>query len=95
MRHVLYCQYNFEGALIVIHLRRAIDAYEARTGERLTHEDLAARTGLSRSTLDSIASRRSYNASLNTIDRICQALRCAPAELLELIPDGDEAPGAS
>lgn len=73
--------------MIVIHLRRAIDAYEARTGERLTHEDIAARTGLSRATLDSLASRRDYNAGLRTIERICHALRCTPGELLELIPD--------
>ena len=76
--------------MIVIHLRRAIDAYEARTGERLTHEDLAARTGLSRATLDSLASRRDYNASLRAIARICRALRCTPGELLELVPDDDE-----
>ena len=76
--------------MIVIHLRRAIDAYEARTGERLTHEDLATRTGLSRATLDSLASRRDYNASLRTVARICHALRCTPGDLLELVPDGNE-----
>lgn len=70
--------------MIVIRLRMALDAYEARTGERLTHEDLALRTGLSRATLDSIASRRGYNAGLKTIEVICRALRCTPADLLEL-----------
>lgn len=73
--------------MIVIHLRRALDAYEARTGERLTHDDLAARTGLSSATLDSMASRRGYNASLKTLDRICLALRCTPSDLLELVED--------
>lgn len=73
--------------MIVIHLRRATDAYEARTGERLTREELAARTGLSRATLDSIASRRGYNASLQVIERICVALRITPGELLELVSD--------
>lgn len=73
--------------MIVIHLRRALDAYEARTGERLTHDDLAVRTGLSSATLDSIASRQGYNASLKTLDRICLALRCTPADLLELVED--------
>ncbi|MEW4456979.1 helix-turn-helix domain-containing protein [Roseibium algicola] len=73
--------------MIVIHLRRVLDAYEARTGERLTHEDLAARTGLSSATLDSIASRRGYNASLKTLDSICKALMCTPADLLEFVDD--------
>jgi DNA-binding Xre family transcriptional regulator len=79
--------------LIVIRLRRALDSYEARTGERLTHEELAERTGLSRATLDSIASRRGYNASLRTIERICRALRCAPGELLELAEDDNRRSG--
>jgi DNA-binding Xre family transcriptional regulator len=74
--------------VIVIHLRRAIDAYEARTGERLTRDELAARTGLSRATLDSIASRQGYNASLRVIEKICVALRTTPGELLELVPSG-------
>ena len=73
--------------MIVVHLRGALDRYEARTGERLTHEELAERTGLSRPTLDSIASRRDYNASLRTIERICRALRCSPGDLLELVED--------
>lgn len=71
--------------MIVIHLRRAIDAYEARTGERLTHDDLAARTGLSSATLASMASRQGYNASLKTLDCICRALRCTPGDLLEFV----------
>lgn len=81
-----YCTVNTKevGGVIVIQLRRVLDAYEARTGERLTHEDLALRTGLSRATLDSIASRRGYNASIKTIEVICRALRCTPADLLEL-----------
>jgi len=74
--------------MIVIHLRAALDAYEARTGERLTHEELAVRTGLSAATLNSIASRRGYNASLRTLEKICRALRCTPSELLELIEPG-------
>lgn len=73
--------------MIVIHLRRAIEAYEARTGERLTHDELASRTGLASVTLDSIASRRGYNASLRTLNNICKALRCTPADLLELVDD--------
>lgn len=77
--------------MIVIHLRKAIEAYEARTGERLTHEELAERTGLSRATLNSIASRRGYNASLRTLERVCLALRCTPADLLEMVADEREA----
>lgn len=85
----MYCQYNSHGlAMILVRLREAMDAYRQKTGDRMTHEKLAERTGLSRATLDSIASRTGYNASLSTIDRICSALGCTLAQLLEHIPDG-------
>ena len=70
--------------VIEIRLRQMMQAYTARTGERLTYEALAERTGLARSTIESIATRSGYNASLATIERICIALHCAPGDLLKL-----------
>ncbi|WP_456622218.1 MULTISPECIES: helix-turn-helix domain-containing protein [unclassified Bradyrhizobium] len=63
-------------------------AHKVRTGDSLTYAVLAERTGLSRATVESIASRKRYNASLATIERLCAALQCGPGELLEIIPDG-------
>ncbi|MEM8625806.1 MAG: helix-turn-helix transcriptional regulator [Pseudomonadota bacterium] len=68
--------------MIEIMLREAMDAYEARTGERLTYADLADRTGLSRATIESMAARPGYNASLKAIDLLCDALRCELVALL-------------
>lgn len=62
-------------------------AHKARTGETLTYAIIAERTGLSRATVESIASRKRYNASLATIDRLCLVLQCGPGELLEMIAD--------
>ena len=67
-----------------VKLREAMDAYRERTGERVTYELLASRTGLSKATVESLASRDSYNATLNTIEKICQALGCNLNDLLEL-----------
>ena len=61
-----------------------IEAHRARTGEHLTYQMLAKRTGLSRSTLESMATRKGYNASLSSIERLCLALHCSPADLLVL-----------
>ena len=61
-----------------------IEAHKARTGEHLTYQMLSKRTGLSRATLESMATRRGYNASLSTIERICVALHCSPGDLLAL-----------
>ena len=75
--------------MIEVKLREAMEQYRRRTGERITYRMLADRTGLARSTLESIATRRGYNASLVTIDKICRVLGCSPGELLEYgEPDG-------
>lgn len=80
----MYCQYKIVRVwqMIEIRLRNALELYHRRTGERLTYHELAARTGLARSTLESMASRPGYNASLASIGRLCEALDCEVSELL-------------
>jgi putative transcriptional regulator len=73
--------------MIRIRLKEAIDKLKADTGERVTYEQLAQDTGLSRATIESIASRSSYNASLKVIDTLCEVLRTTPGELLEYVPN--------
>ena len=70
--------------MIDIRLKDAMLRYEALTGEHLTYEELAHRTGLSVATLHSMATRNGYNAGLRTIEKICRNLRCTPGELLQL-----------
>ena len=50
----------------------------------MTYATLSATTGLSEATLQSLAARSNYNARLSTVARLCEALECAPADLLEL-----------
>lgn len=73
--------------MIVVRLREAMEAYGKRTGERMTYKRLAELTGLSRATLESLASRQSYNATLSTIDKVCGALRCSPGDLLDIVEE--------
>lgn len=68
--------------MIEVRLRETMEAYRRRTGKRMTYHTLAEHTGLARSTIESIATRKGYNASLATIDRLCWALGCQPGELL-------------
>ena len=65
-------------------MREQMTAYRERTGEALTYAVLAERTGLSRFSLESLATRESYNTTLDTVERICIALGCGPGDLLEL-----------
>ncbi len=59
-----------------------MENYRSRTGQRMTYERLAALTGLSRATLESLGSRAGYNTTLETVDRICDALHCDLTDLL-------------
>lgn len=73
--------------VIVVKIREAMERYRYRTGERLTYEKLAERTGLSRTTIEAIASRPGYNTTLATVEKLCEALECSPGDLLEILPE--------
>jgi len=70
--------------MLRVKLREAMEDFRLRTGERMTYKKLASLTGLSRATLESLASRDTYNTRLSTIEKLCRALECAPGDLLEL-----------
>lgn len=70
-----------------VRLREAMERHQARTGKRLTYEDLAAACGLSVATLQSLGGRPSYNTRLSTICRLCVALDCSPGDILELVEE--------
>lgn len=78
--------------MIVVKIREAMERYRYRTGQRLTYEKLAQQTGLSRTTIEAIASRPDYNTTLTTIEKLCRALDCTPGDLLELLPDPPDEP---
>lgn len=79
------------GFKIYIKLREAVLAYKRRTGEQMTYEILARRTGLSEGTLQNIGGSRKTGANLSTLAKICGALRITPGELLELVEDPPKA----
>ena len=77
--------------MLRVKLREVMESHRRRTGERMTYELLAERTGLSRPTIESLASRHSYNTRLSTIEKVCRALGCQPGELLQLT-EGEHGP---
>lgn len=66
-------------------------AYAERTGQKITYQQLAERTGLSKATLEALGSRPDYNATLSTIDVLCSCLSCSVGDLLEHKQSTDEA----
>ena len=73
--------------MVAIKLREAIQAYKRRTGERMTYQILAERTGIAQATLEVIGSKLGYNTTVATLEKICRALGVSFGDLLELIPD--------
>lgn len=73
--------------MISVKLREAIESHRRRTGVRLTYDSLSQQTGISVNTLQSLATRPSYNTRLSTIEKLCRALSCTPGDLLELAND--------
>lgn len=67
-----------------IRLRECVELHAKRTGVRLTYAELAKKAGLSSDTVKKISNtRRRYNATLDTVERLCNALQVSPSELLE------------
>jgi putative transcriptional regulator len=81
--------------MVMIKLREAMLAYQRRTGERMTYERLAERTGIAKGTLEGIGSRRDYNATVHTLEKVCLALGVAFGELVEVTPDPPKAKRAA
>ncbi len=71
--------------MIAVKLREAMERARRLTGERVTYEKLADRTGLARATLEAIGSRPAYNTTLATVEKLCRAFECTPGDLLELV----------
>lgn len=69
--------------MLDVKLKRVLDAYQERTGERLTYGELSKRTGLSIATIESLATRPGYNTRLSTIEKLCKELGCQPGDFLE------------
>ena len=61
-----------------------METYRERHGIRLTYLSIAAKTGISVNTLQSLAARTGYNTRLSTIEKLCQLFECSPGELLEM-----------
>ncbi len=79
--------------MINVRLREMIRAFEKGSGQKLTYADLAVRSGVARATIESLASRGGYNATLATIDKLCNALGCTMADLVEYRPTGETEKG--
>lgn len=73
--------------MIVFHLKHLIAEYERRHRRRLTMGEIAAATGIYRTTLSKIASPSPYNTTTDNLDALCRFFECELHELAEYVPD--------
>lgn len=73
--------------MIRIKLRTLLDDKVFNEGHRITLNEVAKNTGLSRTTLNRIANIPGYNASTDGLNELCKYFNCTPCELLEYVPD--------
>lgn len=71
--------------MLKFNLREALLDFQARTGLRMSYEELGIDTGISVETLKSIATRENYNATFKVVSIISKSLGINPIEYLEWI----------
>lgn len=79
--------------MIRILFNQQLDEKSFRERRRITLNDVAEETGLSRPTLSRLANVPGYVTSTDTIEKLCRYFGCSPGELLVLIDDEPDGQG--
>ena len=70
-------------------LKERIAEHEFREKRRITLDELARETGISRNTLSQISSSFGYNTTTDNLDKLCEYFGCPIEKLVEHVPDQD------
>ena len=70
-------------------IRINLDVMMARRKMSLT--ELAERVGITLANLSILKTGKARAIRLSTLDALCQALQCQPADILEYVPDDEAA----
>ena len=74
--------------MIQCRLRELIAAKARRERRRITYRNIAAETGIDKSTLSRLANDRADRVALSTIERLCAYFQCQPGDLFIYVADG-------
>lgn len=78
--------------MIRFRLSELIADHNFKTGERMELKDVAAGTGIHRSTLSKMINIRGYSATTGNIDLLCRFFGCSVGQVMEYVPDESVAP---
>lgn len=69
-------------------IRLNLDVMMAK--RRISLGELSARIGITQANLSILKNNRARAIRFSTLDALCRALDCQPADLLEFLPDAEE-----
>lgn len=69
-------------------IRLNLDVMMAK--RRISLGELSARIGITQANLSILKNNRARAIRFSTLDALCRALDCQPADLLEFLPDEEE-----
>lgn len=69
--------------MIVLHIAKILGE------KKLSKADLARMTGINNNGVSDLYYERTFSIRFDTLDRICKALHCSVADLLEYVPDNE------
>jgi DNA-binding Xre family transcriptional regulator len=77
--------------MIRFKLGEMIEKKRFADGQRVTISEIATATGLNRMTLSKILNQKGYGTGTETIDRLCSYFACSVEDLMEHLPDEEDA----
>jgi len=73
--------------MIYIQIKEVIQAKSLAWGRRITLNELAKATGISRMTLSRMVNNQGYSTVTDQLDKLCTFFECEIHELLRFVPD--------
>jgi len=73
--------------VIYIQIKDVMTAKAATWGRRITLNELATATGISRMTLSRMINNKGYSTVTSHLDKLCQFFECEVHELIKYVPD--------
>src|SRR5690348_6203217 len=79
-------------AMLRYKLKERIADKEFRERRRVTIQEIAAETGITRNTLSKLLNQHGASVRTENLDRLCAYFGCRIEELVEFVPDTAETP---
>jgi DNA-binding Xre family transcriptional regulator len=80
-----------EESMIRFKLSEAMAEYGFQAGRRVEWREVSEATGIHRSTLSKMLNTRGYNATTDSIDRLCAFFGCKVEDLMVHVPESQPA----